>query len=65
MFSSIQAVLEDAQERQLKDKTIKNWLEKLNADASYEVEDILDEYKSEAARLKQTALGRHHLSVTR
>ncbi|KAK4728183.1 hypothetical protein R3W88_021171 [Solanum pinnatisectum] len=41
-FSTIQAVLEDAQKKQLKDKAIKNWLQKLNA-AAYKVDDILDE----------------------
>ncbi|KAG5592369.1 hypothetical protein H5410_042883 [Solanum commersonii] len=45
-FSTIQAVLEDAQMKQLKDKAIKNWLQKLNATA-YKVDDILDEYKYE------------------
>ncbi|XP_059275555.1 putative disease resistance protein RGA3 [Lycium ferocissimum] len=47
-FTTIQAVLEDAQEKQLKDKSIKNWLQKLNI-AAYEVDDILDECKTKAA----------------
>ncbi|KAL3361723.1 hypothetical protein AABB24_014542 [Solanum stoloniferum] len=58
-FSTIQAVLEDAQEKQLKDKAIKNWLQKLNA-AAYKVDDLLDECKNEVARLKQSRLGRYH-----
>ncbi|KAL3361717.1 hypothetical protein AABB24_014537 [Solanum stoloniferum] len=58
-FSTIQAVLEDAQEKQLKDKAIKSWLQKLNA-AAYKVDDILDECKYEGARLKQSRLGRYH-----
>ncbi|KAG5592450.1 hypothetical protein H5410_042964 [Solanum commersonii] len=58
-FSTIQAVLEDAQEKQLKDKAIKNWLQKLNA-AAYKVDDLLDECKYEAARLKQSRLGHYH-----
>ncbi|XP_055820924.1 disease resistance protein RGA2 [Solanum dulcamara] len=58
-FSTIQAVLEDAQKQQLKDQAIKNWLQKLNA-AAYKVDDILDECKYEAARLKQYRLGRRH-----
>ncbi|WMV43269.1 hypothetical protein MTR67_036654 [Solanum verrucosum] len=58
-FSTIQTVLEDAQEKQLKDKAIKNWLQKLNA-AAYKVDDLLDECKYEAARLKQSRLGRYH-----
>ncbi|KAH0741401.1 hypothetical protein KY290_034444 [Solanum tuberosum] len=59
MFSMIQAVLEDAQEKQLKYKAIKNWLQKLNV-AAYEVDDILDDCKTEAARFKQAVLGRYH-----
>ncbi|KAH0645648.1 hypothetical protein KY285_034678 [Solanum tuberosum] len=58
-FSTIQAVLEDAQEKQLKDKAIKNWLQKLNA-AAYKVDDLLDECKYESARLKKSRLGRYH-----
>ncbi|XP_055820960.1 putative disease resistance protein RGA3 [Solanum dulcamara] len=61
-FSTIQAVLEDAQKKQLKDKAIKNWLQKLNA-AAYKVDDILDECKYEAARLKQYRLGRCHPGI--
>ncbi|CAN4128055.1 unnamed protein product [Withania somnifera] len=59
MFCMIQAVLEDAQEKQLKNKAIKNWLKKLNV-AAYEVDDILDGCKTEAARFKQAVLGRYH-----
>ena len=49
-LSSICAVLEDAEEKQLKDRSIKNWLQKLT-DASYEVDDILDEFAMEASQL--------------
>uniref|UniRef100_M1D1N7 Disease resistance protein RGA2 n=2 Tax=Solanum tuberosum TaxID=4113 RepID=M1D1N7_SOLTU len=59
MFSTIQAVLEDAQEKQLNDKPIENWLQKLNA-ATYEVDDILDEYKTKATRFLQSEYGRYH-----
>ncbi|WMV43272.1 hypothetical protein MTR67_036657 [Solanum verrucosum] len=38
-FTTIQAVLEDAQEKQLKDKPIENWLQNLNV-AAYEADDI-------------------------
>ncbi|KAH0645651.1 hypothetical protein KY284_033535 [Solanum tuberosum] len=61
-FSTIQAVLEDAQMKQLKDKAIKNWLQKLNA-AAYKVDDILDECKNEAARFRQSRLGRYHPGI--
>ncbi|WMV43241.1 hypothetical protein MTR67_036626 [Solanum verrucosum] len=62
MFSTIQAVLEDAQEKQLNDKPLENWLQKLNA-ATYEVDDILDEYKTKATRFSQSAYGRYHPKV--
>ncbi|KAL3330764.1 hypothetical protein AABB24_034537 [Solanum stoloniferum] len=62
IFSTIQAVLEDAQEKQLNDKPLENWLQKLNA-ATYEVDDILDEYKTKATRFKQSAYGRYHPNV--
>ncbi|KAH0642843.1 hypothetical protein KY289_033817 [Solanum tuberosum] len=58
-FTTIQAVLEDAQEKQLKDKPIENWLQKLNV-AAYEADDILDECKTEAARLNHTKYGTYH-----
>lgn len=58
-FTTIQAVLEDAQEKQLKDKPLENWLQKLNI-AAYEVDDILDECQTEAARLNQTKYGSYH-----
>ncbi|KAK4728190.1 hypothetical protein R3W88_021178 [Solanum pinnatisectum] len=52
VYSTIQAVLEDAREKQLKDKPLENWLQKLNA-ATYEVDDILDEYKTKAPQFSQ------------
>ncbi|KAG5592377.1 hypothetical protein H5410_042891 [Solanum commersonii] len=61
-FSTIQAVLEDAQMKQLKDKAIKNWLQKLHA-AAYKADDILDECKYEATRLKQYRLGHCHPGI--
>ncbi|KAH0642787.1 hypothetical protein KY289_033761 [Solanum tuberosum] len=61
-FSTIQLVLEDASEKQLKDKAIENWLQKLNF-AAYEVDDILDECKNEAARFKQSLLGCIHPKI--
>ncbi|KAJ4716398.1 Disease resistance protein [Melia azedarach] len=49
-LSTIQAVLEDAEERQPTDKPLQNWLRKLK-DAAYELDDILDECATEASRL--------------
>ncbi|XP_028116204.1 putative disease resistance protein RGA4 [Camellia sinensis] len=48
-LSTIQAVLEDAEQKQLQDKVIQNWLKELN-DAAYEADDILDECATEALR---------------
>ncbi|KAL3330805.1 hypothetical protein AABB24_034565 [Solanum stoloniferum] len=62
MFSTIQVVLEDAQEKQLNDKPLENWLQKLNV-ATYEVDDILDEYKTKATQFSQSAYGRYHPKV--
>ncbi|KAM6571145.1 hypothetical protein CsatA_015225 [Cannabis sativa] len=52
MLSTIVAVIEDAEERQLSDRSIKNWLQKLT-DVSSELEDILDDCcEMEAFRLE-------------
>ncbi|XP_058078461.1 disease resistance protein RGA2-like isoform X1 [Magnolia sinica] len=50
-LSTIQAVLEDGEERQLKDKALQNWLGKLK-DVAYDADDILDEFMMEALRRK-------------
>ncbi|XP_055820972.1 putative disease resistance protein RGA4 [Solanum dulcamara] len=62
VFSTIQAVLQDAQEKQLKDKAIENWLQKLNS-AAYEIDDILGECKNEARRFEQSRLGFYHPGI--
>ncbi|KAF4354030.1 hypothetical protein G4B88_011193 [Cannabis sativa] len=52
MLSTIVVVIEDAEERQLSDRSIKNWLQKL-IDVSSELEDILDDCcEMEAFRLE-------------
>ncbi|KAI8530677.1 hypothetical protein RHMOL_Rhmol11G0078300 [Rhododendron molle] len=50
-LSTIEAVLEDAEQKQLKDKAIQDWLRKLKG-AAYEVDDILDDCATEALRWK-------------
>ncbi|XP_038975129.1 putative disease resistance protein RGA4, partial [Phoenix dactylifera] len=46
---AIQSVLGDAEERQVKDKAVKKWLEALE-NAAYEADDILDEFHYEGMR---------------
>ncbi|KAM3323500.1 putative disease resistance protein RGA4 [Capsicum chacoense] len=45
-LSTIQAVLQDAEDRQMKEKAVKNWLVKLK-DIVYEADDLLDDYLTE------------------
>ncbi|XVF85563.1 hypothetical protein PTKIN_Ptkin17bG0127200 [Pterospermum kingtungense] len=44
-LQAIQAVLKDAEERHLKEKTVKNWLDKLK-EVSYDIDDVLDEWNT-------------------
>ncbi|KAL5543638.1 hypothetical protein UlMin_007422 [Ulmus minor] len=50
-LSSIQSVLEDAEDRQVMDKAVKDWLIKLK-DVAYDVDDLLDEYLTVALQQK-------------
>ncbi|EMS56468.1 Putative disease resistance protein RGA3 [Triticum urartu] len=64
-LSTIQAHVEDAEERQLKDKAARSWLAKLK-DVAYEMDDLLDDYAAEALRSKQEGPSRdNHLSKVR
>ncbi|CAL8997495.1 unnamed protein product, partial [Prunus brigantina] len=45
-FNAIQAVLQDAEERQVKDESVRNWLQNLE-DVSYDINDVLDEWNTE------------------
>uniref|UniRef100_A0A803PYN3 Uncharacterized protein n=1 Tax=Cannabis sativa TaxID=3483 RepID=A0A803PYN3_CANSA len=58
IFSTISAVLEDAEERQSTNRSIKNWLQKLEY-VSAELEDVLDDCEAEAFRLEE-GLAQHH-----
>uniref|UniRef100_A0A2N9HPM3 Rx N-terminal domain-containing protein n=1 Tax=Fagus sylvatica TaxID=28930 RepID=A0A2N9HPM3_FAGSY len=46
-LSTIDAVLQDAEEKQWNDKPVRNWLGKLK-DVAYDADDVLDEFATEA-----------------
>ncbi|XP_034703506.1 putative disease resistance protein RGA1 [Vitis riparia] len=45
----LQAVLDDAEQRQIREKAVKRWLDDLKA-LAYDIEDVLDEFEAEAKR---------------
>ncbi|XP_022717402.1 LOW QUALITY PROTEIN: disease resistance protein RGA2-like [Durio zibethinus] len=47
ILRDIRAVLDDAEEKQMKDQYVKNWLADLQ-DLAYDVDDILDEFSTQA-----------------
>ncbi|TYH47163.1 hypothetical protein ES332_D11G392000v1 [Gossypium tomentosum] len=51
ILPDIQAVLDDAEEKQIKNEGVKKWLEDLQ-DLAYDVDDILDEFAYEELSLK-------------
>lgn len=53
-LSEIDAVLKDAEEKQITSSTVKIWLTKLR-DLAYDVEDVLDEFQTEALASKVRA----------
>ncbi|KAL5202740.1 hypothetical protein ABZP36_013692 [Zizania latifolia] len=64
-LSTIQAHVEDAEARQLKDKAARSWLAKLK-DVAYEMDDLLDEYAAEALQSKlEGTSNNHHLKKVR
>ncbi|KAF9661959.1 hypothetical protein SADUNF_Sadunf18G0003600 [Salix dunnii] len=48
-FQAIQAVLADAEQRQLKEESIKHWMGQLK-DVSYDMDDVLDEWSTAIAK---------------
>ncbi|KAK4427327.1 putative disease resistance protein RGA3 [Sesamum alatum] len=50
-LNTIRNVLEDAERRRYKDKTIQNWLNKLE-DVSYDIDDVLDEWNFAALKFR-------------
>ncbi|KAK6118644.1 hypothetical protein DH2020_047636 [Rehmannia glutinosa] len=59
-LTTIQAVLEDAEQKQLESKPIQNWLCKLN-DLVYEIDDILDECATQVSIMKHRRSSRYSL----
>ncbi|XP_021904950.1 putative disease resistance protein RGA1 isoform X2 [Carica papaya] len=53
-FKAIQDVLEDAEKRGVKEANVRNWLEELK-DASYDMEDVLDEWNTALLKLQVEA----------
>ncbi|KAG4203914.1 hypothetical protein ERO13_A04G014866v2 [Gossypium hirsutum] len=51
ILPEIKAVLNHAEEKQIKDEAVKNWLDDLQ-DLAYDVDDILDEFAYQELRLK-------------
>ncbi|XP_047973038.1 putative disease resistance protein RGA1 isoform X2 [Salvia hispanica] len=49
----IQAVLEDAEDKQIESKPIRDWLQKLTV-LAYEIDDILDECNTHVSKLNQS-----------
>lgn len=65
ILSIIQSHVEDAEERQLKDKVARSWLAKLKGVAD-EMDDLLDEYAAETLRSKLEGPSNHdHLKKVR
>ena len=50
-FCTIQAVLNDAEKRQLKEEAVKLWLDKLEG-ISYEIDNLLDEWNTVMIKAK-------------
>ncbi|XP_044496598.1 putative disease resistance protein RGA3 [Mangifera indica] len=50
-FGSIQALLDDAENRQVKENAVRDWLAKLK-DVSYDIDDVLDEWNTKLQKLK-------------
>nr|GMC84637.1 putative disease resistance protein RGA3 [Ipomoea batatas] len=58
VLSTIKAVLQDAEERQLRDNALKNWLLKLK-DIFYDADDLVDEYLTELLRNQVISISHH------
>ncbi|KAK1279582.1 hypothetical protein QJS04_geneDACA015138 [Acorus gramineus] len=59
-FSAIQAVLADAEEQRVKNRTLEDWLKKVR-DVAYRADNVLDEFHIEALRRREAETGNHML----
>ncbi|KAJ8646482.1 hypothetical protein MRB53_008230 [Persea americana] len=59
-LTTIEAVLEDAEEQQVEDKAVKHWLGEIE-DAAYDADDILDEFMTEVLQKKIESEDHHHM----
>ncbi|KAK2639232.1 hypothetical protein Ddye_027027 [Dipteronia dyeriana] len=62
-LKTIKALLNDAEQKQQEDESVKMWLDDLR-DLAYDAEDILDEYATEALRRK-LKIEEHQASTSR
>ena len=62
-FRTIQAVLNDAEKRQLNEEAVKLWLDKLK-DVFYEMDDVLDEWNTAMIKADITKRGKEEESST-
>uniref|UniRef100_A0A2N9H4Z2 NB-ARC domain-containing protein n=1 Tax=Fagus sylvatica TaxID=28930 RepID=A0A2N9H4Z2_FAGSY len=62
-FRTIQAVLNDAEKRQLNEEAVKLWLDKLK-DVFYEMDDVLDEWNTAMIKADITKQGKEEESST-
>ncbi|KAL1547874.1 putative disease resistance protein RGA1 [Salvia divinorum] len=61
-LTTLQAVLEDAEDKQLESRPIRDWLQKLSV-LAYEIDDILDECNTHVSKLKHTRSKLSRLSL--
>ncbi|XP_035541928.1 putative disease resistance RPP13-like protein 1 isoform X1 [Juglans regia] len=59
----IQRVLDDAEEQQRTEKTVKDWLDDLR-DLFYDMEDLLDEFATEALHERKLMAGESQASAS-
>ncbi|XP_026450924.1 putative disease resistance protein RGA1 [Papaver somniferum] len=62
VLSTMKDVIEDAEVKQLTEKPIRNWLRKIK-DVTYDVEDFLEECKTDAVLRRSPQLSYKHLSL--